>query len=72
MPFDMRLEVARGTTELDTSTNASSILAIDGFFCFLATFVVALRIFVRAKMLKTIGPDDFLITAATVSLLFFI
>jgi hypothetical protein len=52
---------------LDMSTNAPSILAINGFFTWFAVLIVLARIYVRAFMLKTFGPDDYLIVAAMVS-----
>jgi len=58
------------TGPVDLSTNAPSILAINGFFCGLALLVVGARMFVRIAMLKTVGPDDYLICLAAVSLLF--
>jgi hypothetical protein len=51
---------------VDTSTNAPSILAINGFFCGFTVIVVLARIYVRAIMLKTFGTDDYLMLAATV------
>jgi hypothetical protein len=53
---------------IDNSTNAPSILAINGAFCFFALVVVLARLYVRAVMLKHVGTDDYLITAAMVRL----
>jgi len=68
MPSIFRLagDTSSTDTPVDTSTNAPSILAINGFFCGFTVLVVLARIYVRAFMLKTFGVDDFLITAATV------
>jgi hypothetical protein len=55
------------STATDTSTNAPSILAINGVFCTLTVIVGVLRIYVRSVMLKTFGTDDWFILAATVS-----
>jgi hypothetical protein len=68
MPAIFRLagDTSSTPTPVDTSTNAPSILAINGFFCAFTVIVVLARIYVRAIMLKTFGTDDYLITAATV------
>jgi len=72
MPTIFRL--ARETSSADastvTETNAPSILAINGFFCGFTLIVVLARIYVRSIMLKTFGPDDYLITAAMVRYFF--
>jgi hypothetical protein len=52
---------------LDQSTNAPSILAINGFFAGFTTLIILARVYVRAIMLKTVGTDDYLIILATVS-----
>lgn len=54
------------TVPVDRSTNAPSILAVNGVFCGIIVVVMALRMYVRAVMLKTVGVDDWLILAATV------
>ncbi len=54
----------------DFPTNAPTILAIVGAFVGCAVLVVALRVFVRTLMLKTFGPDDYVMVAATVSFCF--
>ncbi len=73
MPSIFRLagDTASANTPVDTSTNASSILAINGFFCGFTILVVLARVYVRAIMLKTFGVDDYLIVAATVRNFFF-
>ena len=53
------------TGPVDRSTNAPSILAVNGVFCGAAVLVMAARFYVRAVMLKTLGTDDWLILAAT-------
>jgi len=67
MPSIFRLagDTSSTPTPLDTSTNAPSILAINGFFCGFTVLVVLARMFVRSVMLKTVGADDWLICAAT-------
>jgi len=55
------------STATDMSTNAPSILAINGVFCTLTVIVGVLRIYVRSVMLKTFGTDDWFILAAIVS-----
>lgn len=69
--LDNGIEQVSTTAQVDTSTNAPSILAINGFFCGITVFVVLARIYVRVIMLKTMGTDDYLITAATASQSFF-
>ncbi|KAE9370760.1 hypothetical protein N431DRAFT_40454 [Stipitochalara longipes BDJ] len=68
MPSIFRLagDTSSTDTPVDTSTNAPSILAINGFFCGFTVLVVLARIYVRSIMLKTFGVDDFLITGATI------
>ena len=53
-------------TPVDNSSNASSILAINGVFCFLSLIVVLGRLYVRGFMLGSIGADDCLIIAAMI------
>lgn len=65
MPSVYRLAEAP-VASTDTSTNAPSILAINGFFCGFTVLVVLARVYVRAVMLKSMGADDYLITAAMV------
>ncbi|PBP28427.1 hypothetical protein BUE80_DR000494 [Diplocarpon rosae] len=48
----------------DRSTNAPSILAINGAFCGFAVTVVMVRMYARAIVLKAVGKDDWLILAA--------
>lgn len=75
MPSVYRLDsdsTASAAATTDTSTNAPSILAINGVFCGFTVLVVVARIYVRWVMLKTMGTDDYLMVAATVrKLLFF-
>lgn len=68
MPSVYRLDSDSTTSAVtvDTSTNAPSILAINGVFCGFTILVVVARIYVRWVMLKTMGTDDYLIAAATV------
>lgn len=56
------------TVPVDNSTNAPSILAVNGVFCFFALVVVLARLYVRAFILKHVGIDDYLIMAAMVRL----
>ena len=58
-------------SELPSDSLASSILAINGVFTFVALVVVVLRIYVRAAMLQFVGSDDYVIIAAMVSTLDF-
>ncbi|EKG13089.1 hypothetical protein MPH_09765 [Macrophomina phaseolina MS6] len=44
--------------------NKAEILSITGVFCALAAVVVMLRIYVRAVMLKFVGPDDWVMFLA--------
>ena len=53
-------------SEPSSSTHAPSILAINGAFTGLALVVVALRVYVRIKILKFAGADDCVIVAAMV------
>ena len=53
-------------SEPSSSSHAPSILAINGAFTGLALVVVALRVYVRTKILKFAGPDDWVIVAAMV------
>jgi hypothetical protein len=72
MPSVFRLEEGTAAvTTTDTSTNAPSILAINGVFCGFTVLVVAARIYVRMVMLKTMGTDDYLMAAATVCIVSF-
>lgn len=48
----------------DTSSNAPSILAINGFFAGFTLLVVLARLYVRTFMLRSMGADDWLISAA--------
>jgi hypothetical protein len=58
---------ADSTTPVDTTSNAPSILAINGTFMTFALLVVLARIYVRTFMLRTVGSDDYVIMAAMVS-----
>lgn len=49
-----------------SSSHAPSILAINGTFTGLALVVVALRVYVRTKILNFAGADDWVIVAAMV------
>ena len=59
-------QTASASTPIDTSTHASRILGISGAFTGVALAVVLARMFVRVRMLKTVGADDYFIMAATV------
>ncbi|KAK3613081.1 hypothetical protein LTR22_028313, partial [Elasticomyces elasticus] len=45
-------------------SNAANILGLVGTLGFLAVVVVAMRLYVRVRILKFVGTDDFLITAS--------
>jgi hypothetical protein len=70
MSSNSNLIMARQTATdaaLDKSTNAASILAINGCFTAAAFIIVIARIYVRTIMLKTFGADDYIIVIATVN-----
>lgn len=46
--------------------NAGNILALVGTLGFVAVVIVALRLYVRIRMLKSVGMDDYLIVASMV------
>jgi hypothetical protein len=48
----------------DNSSNAPSILAINGFFAGFTLLIVLARLYVRTFMLRSMGADDWLISAA--------
>ena len=48
-------------------SNAANILALLGAFGFTALTVVVLRLYVRTKMLKSVGADDYTMLVAMVS-----
>jgi hypothetical protein len=48
----------------DKSTNAPTILAINGALCFFTLVIVLARFYVRTVMLKSMGTDDWLIGLA--------
>ena len=48
---------------------APELLAIHGTFCGVAILSVLLRLYVRVFMLKSVGIDDYIIVAASVSLI---
>jgi hypothetical protein len=54
-------------SDVDTFSNAPTLLAQTVTFFSVATFVVAGRCYVRAVMLKAFGKDDWTILLATVS-----
>jgi hypothetical protein len=53
-----------GPVSMSTASNGPVILAVTGAFTGLAGLVVLLRIYVRAVMLKTFGPDDWIMMVA--------
>ncbi len=59
------LQLERRAQQADIS-NAPTILAIVGVFTGFALLIVALRGYVRAKMLRAVGTDDYVIFAAMV------
>ena len=50
---------ANPASQVDTTSNAPSILAINGFLMSFALVTVLARIHVRTFMLKTVGADDY-------------
>jgi len=66
MVLPERQTTSTPTEPLDMSTNAPSILAINGLFTGFTLLVILARIYVRAFMMKTFGPDDYLVVAAMV------
>ncbi|RFU26851.1 hypothetical protein B7463_g9484, partial [Scytalidium lignicola] len=54
------------TPTISYKSNASSILAVDGFFMGLSALIVLARIYVRTAMLKTFGADDYIICVAMI------
>lgn len=52
---------------LDMTSNAPTIIAVNGFFTGFTLLVVFARIYVRTIMLKTFGTDDYVIVAAMVN-----
>ena len=53
-----------GRVSPSTANNGPVILAVTGAFTGLAALVVILRIYVRAVMLKSVGPDDWIMMVA--------
>lgn len=54
------------TPEYLAEDYSSTILGITGAFTVAAATVVALRMYVRSKMLHFVGPDDWIMVVATV------
>jgi len=52
--------------EASPTTNAPSILAVNGGFAGIALVVVILRIYIRSVVLRSIGSDDWVMVAAMV------
>ncbi|KAM0720281.1 hypothetical protein Q7P37_004417 [Cladosporium fusiforme] len=48
-----------------SESNVASILGITGSFTFAALVVVCLRLYVRIRMLRFVGPDDWTMVAAS-------
>lgn len=48
-------------------SNTANILVTIGVWCFIAVVVVSLRLYVRARMLRYVGPDDITMGLAMVS-----
>jgi hypothetical protein len=48
-------------------SNLAQILAVQTIVVFLALLCVVLRLYVRIKMIKSVGPDDWTVTLAAVS-----
>lgn len=60
-------QAAPATPEYKDESYAGNLLAIHGTFCGVALLSVLLRLYVRIFMLKSLGTDDYLIVAASVS-----
>lgn len=64
------LRFARFTPVEDTpycnENNAAQILGVTGTFLGLALVTVLLRIYVRARMLKFVGPDDYIMILGSI------
>ena len=63
---DQLLQLERRAQQVD-DTNAPTILAIVGVFTGVALLIVALRGYVRARMLRAVGTDDYVIFTAMVT-----
>lgn len=61
-----RQSAASPTAPLDMTSNAATILAVNGVFTGVSLLIVLLRVYVRTIMLKTFGADDYFIVAAMV------
>lgn len=60
-------QAASAPVEYKDESYAGNLLAIHGTFCGVALLSVILRLYVRIFMLKSVGADDYLIVAASVS-----
>lgn len=49
-----------------TASNAESILGVTGFFMAFTVVVMAARLYVRMKMLRNVGPDDWIMLGSVV------
>ena len=79
MPFDTSYsaDIARRQTApkpapvsdaYKAENNTPVLFAANGTFYALAMLIVCLRLYVRAKIIKTIGPDDYVMVVAAVCL----
>jgi hypothetical protein len=59
--------VHNGSVELDHESNYKQIMAVSISLTAIMTVIVSLRAYVRAVMLKTLGPDDWVIFITAVS-----
>jgi hypothetical protein len=62
------VNIADLAPEYVNASHAGRIVALVGFFQFLALTFVALRVYVRVFMVRAFGWDDGLIVVASVSL----
>ncbi|KAG9778586.1 hypothetical protein KCU88_g4257, partial [Aureobasidium melanogenum] len=58
---------AASSPQYKNESNTGNLMAIHGTFCGLAVVTVLLRLYVRIFMLKSLGADDYIMVAATVS-----
>jgi hypothetical protein len=67
LPFLSERQAAPATPEYKDESYAGNLLAIHGTFCGVALLSVILRLYVRVFMIKSVGVDDYIMVAASVS-----